>query len=144
MTSRISKLVLAAALAASFPALAAAHDDDRDCDHDRDDRPVVVTAPVYAPPPAAAYPAPPAYGDGWREDGWRGGFWRGGGWRAGWRERALSAIHADLAALDAQRAEFYEHNGWRPGLVRRYDRWYFARRAELERRELELEGVAWR
>lgn len=159
MTSRISKLVLAAALAGAAPSLAAAHDHDRDCDHDRDDRPVVVTAPVYAPPPAWApppetYPAPPAYRDGWRGDRWgdRDGAWHGdrwgdrdGTWRdGGWRVRALAAVRADLAALDARRAEFHERNAWRPGMTRRFDRWYFARRAELERRELELERVAWR
>jgi hypothetical protein len=137
MTSRISKLAVAAVLAGSIPALAAACDRD---DHDRDGRPVVV-APVYTPmPPAYAPPAqlpapPPAYREGWRERR---------GHELGWRERELSSVRADLAALEAQRAEFHEHNAWRPGKLRRYDRWYFERRAELERREHELERIAWR
>jgi hypothetical protein len=140
MTSRVSKLVLTAVLAGSIPALAAAS--DRDCDHDRDGRPVV-TAPVYTPPPPAwapppaqypAPPAPPAWQD-WRERRAH---------EAGWRHRELASVHAELRALDAERAEFHARNAWRPGQLRRFDRWYFERRAQLERREHELERVAWR
>jgi hypothetical protein len=137
--TRVPKLVLAAVLAGSIPALAAAreHEHDRTCEHERELRPVVVT-PIFAPPPPAYAPAPPApprFREGWREPG------RGDG---GWRHRELEAVHARLARLDAERAEFHASNAWRPGKLRRYDRWYFERRAELERRERELERVAWR
>jgi aminoglycoside phosphotransferase (APT) family kinase protein len=141
MTSRVSKLALVAVLAGSVPALAAAN--DRGCDGDHDGRPVpvVVTAPVYTPPPPAyappgRYPAPPP--------AWREGFRDRRGHELGWRERELAAIRADLARLDAERADFRAHNAWRPGKLRRYDRWYFERRAELERREHELARFAWR
>jgi hypothetical protein len=134
MTSRASKLVLAVLLAGSVPGLAAAsdHEHDRRCDHDQ-----VVVTPVVTPPPvyAPAPPAPPRLREEWREPGWRDG---------GWRHRALESVHAQLAQLEADRAEFHAQNAWRPGKLRRYDRWYFERRAELERRERELERVAWR
>jgi hypothetical protein len=124
MTSRVSKLVLAAVLAGSLPALAAAHDrDGRQPD------------PVYtpAPPPAYAPPAPEP----------RRGEWHA--YRANeLRARELAEVRADLARLDAERADFHAHNAYRPGLLRRYDRRYFERRAELEAREHRLERVAWR
>jgi hypothetical protein len=153
MTSRASKLTLAAVLlAGAVPALAAA----RDCDHASAPPPPVVSAPVYTPPavpeppPAYApawveYPSPPAYGDGWRDRRWHEGGWRERGWREGaWRERELASIRADLAQLDAERAEFHAHNAWRPWVLRRYDRHYFERRAQLEHREHELMRFAWR
>jgi hypothetical protein len=128
MTSRISKLAVAAALAAALPALAAAHDRDG---YDRDGR---APAPVYtpAPPPAQAPPAPVYRGE-WRQ-------YRGNELRA----RELAEVRGELARLDAARADFHARNAYRPGLLRRYDRDYFARRAELERREHRLERIAWR
>jgi hypothetical protein len=134
MTNPISKLVLAAALASSIPAAASANDRDRDCDHDRAP-PVAAYGRVAYPaaPPAAylAYPEPPRPAPRqWRE--------------ARWRERELAEVSAQLRALDAERDRFYAENGWRPGRVRRYERWYAARRAELERRWYELQTVAWR
>jgi hypothetical protein len=129
MTSRFSKLFVAAVLASSVPAAALAHDDD--CDHgdrDRDHRPVVFVppAPVYAP--VNGYPAPYAvYG---RE--------------GGWRERRVHELRAELRELDARRAEAYERFGGNPWRLRRFDRWYAFRRAEIERRLNELAYVAWR
>lgn len=128
MTSRISKLVAAAVLAGSLPAAALAHDGDHD--RDRDARPVVVA-------PAPWYPAPAP-----RED-WRAHV-RDGRREAAWRERELASCRAELGTLDAARADFHARNAWRPGQLRRYDRGYWARRAELERRMSELERVAWR
>ncbi len=143
MTSRASKLVLAAVLISSVPALAAANDRDRDCDHDRPVRPVVVVPPVHAPPPGYT-PAPPALRIGWR--GWQDG--RGWqhrrGYGGGWRHRELEQVRAELATLDAQRAWFHAQNAWRPGKLRKYDRAYLERREQLERREHELTRVAWR
>lgn len=139
MTTRTSKLVLAAVLISSVPALAAANDrgPDRDCDHDR---PVVVTVPVHAPLPPVYAPAPPAPP---ARPGWQG--WQDrGGHEGGWRHRELEQVRAELATLDAQRAEFHAQNAWRPGKLRRFDRWYFERRAQLEHREHELLRVAWR
>lgn len=129
MTSRASKLVLAAVLASSLPAAAAA----RDCDHDGD-RP-----PAYAAPPA--YPAPPAPApDRWDDAGWRDGSSRHG-W---WRERELMQVRAALLALDEQRAEYHARFAWHPRKLRKFERWYAVRRAELERRWYELQYVAWR
>ncbi len=51
---------------------------------------------------------------------------------------------AQLRALDAERDRFYAENAWRPGRLRRYERWYAVRRGELERRLEELQPVAWR
>jgi hypothetical protein len=119
MTSRIPKLILVAALAASLPAAAAA--DDR-CDHRAGPG-----GPAAAP---YAYPADP----GPRR------------WREGeWRDRQLHRIDAELRALDAERAELHARWAGRPGRLRRYDRWYAERRAELEHRRAELLGrLAWR
>ena len=114
-----SKLLLAAALAASLPAAAAA----RDCDHG-------VPAPEAWAPPAAypVRPPPPAYR--WRE--------------ARWREREVLALRAELRALDAERARFYALPGVRRGQARRFERYYAERRAELERRWSDLQVVAMR
>lgn len=131
MTSRTSKLVFAAVLASSLPAAALA----RDCDHDHDrDRP-----PVYAPQPA--YPTPPAPAP----DRWQDGTWRDGSRRHGsWRERELMQVRAELRALDEQRAELHARFAWNPRKLRKLERWYAVRRAELERRWHELQYVAWR
>ncbi len=130
MTSRASKLVLAAVLASSLPAAALAGD----CDHDHErDRP-----PVYAPPPQ--YPVPPAPAPGRWDATWRDGSWRHGSWR----ERELMQVQAELRALDAQRAELHARFAWNPRKLRKFDRWYGVRRAELERRWYELQYVAWR
>lgn len=129
MTSRISKLAVAAVLAASTPALAAAG--DRDCDHGRP-VPVVVTAPVHAAPPAYVPAPPPAWRDHRGPD-------------RSWRARELAAVRSELARLDAERADFHARHAYRPGKLRKYDRWYFERRAALERREHELLArYAWR
>ncbi|HEX9401110.1 MAG TPA: hypothetical protein VF912_13450 [Anaeromyxobacter sp.] len=118
MTSRISKLVLAAVLTSTIPAVATAHDGDHDrCDqlerYDRGDRREDRVQPVP-----------------WRE--------------AAWRERELREVRAELQALDTQRAEVHARFARKPGKVRHYDRWYAERRAELERRWSELQRVAWR
>jgi hypothetical protein len=129
MTSRISKLAVAAVLAASVPAAALAHD----CDGDHDGaRPPVAWAPaapqpVYAPAPAYPIAAPSPY---WRE--------------GGWRERRIHELRAELRALDARRADEYARLGANPWRLHRFDRWYAFRRAELERRLSELAYVAWR
>lgn len=138
MTSRVSKLVLAAVLAGSVPTLATASErgPGRDCDHDAAGRPVVVMPPVYAPSPVRhpAPPAPPAW-ETWRERRWQ---------EAGWRQRELAEVRAELRTLESRRAEFHARNAWRPGKLHRYDRWYLERRAQLEQRERELLRVAWR
>lgn len=121
--SRTSKLFLAAVLALSPPALAAAreHEHDRDCGH---------PAPgAWAPPPS--YPTPaPAPDHRWRE--------------GAWRARELAAVQAELRALDERRAAVHARHGWSRRKVWRFERWYAARRAELERRWYELQAVAWR
>lgn len=130
MTNRIQKLALAAVLLSSIPLAASA----RDCDHDGGGAgwSGPVAGPVSPAPPASAHPAyagTPARHD-WRE--------------ARWRERERAEVAAQLRALDAERDRFYAASGWRPGRVRRFERYYAARRAELERRWYELQPVAWR
>jgi len=115
---RASKLALAAALAASLPAAAAA----RDCDHG-------TPAPLAWAPPAA-YPVRPPPPPAWRE--------------ARWREREVAALRAELRALDAERARFYAQPGLRRGQARRFERYYAERRAQLERRWGDLRRVALR
>jgi hypothetical protein len=117
MTSRVSKLVLAAVLAASIPAVAAA----RDCDHHG--APAAHGGPAHHPAPAP--------GARWRE--------------ASWRDRELLHVRAELRALERERAEYHARHAGHPGKLRKYDRAHAARRAELERRWHELRPmVAWR
>jgi aminoglycoside phosphotransferase (APT) family kinase protein len=88
-------------------------------------------------PPPAAYPGSSDRARDPRE--WRA--WRE---RREHRERERAEVSAQLRALDAQRDRFYAENRFRPGELRRYDRRYDRRRAELERRLDELRPVAWR
>ena len=58
---------------------------------------------------------------------------------AGWhhvseRERELREIRRELRALEDERADFYARYAGRPGKIRKFERWYAARRAELETR----------
>lgn len=117
MTSRVSKLVLAAAIAASLPAAASA----RDCDHGPTGAPVTVPAPAHPdrPPPYRAH-------------------------ARSWRERELAQVRAELRALDQERAAFHARFAHNPRKLRRYDRSYLERRAALEHRWQELQVVAWR
>jgi hypothetical protein len=120
---RLSKLALAAVLAASLPAAAAA----RDCDHGHgDDYPPA----DWAPP--AAYPLPPPQPAArpWRE--------------VRWRERQLAALRAERRALEEERADFYARPGVRRGQARRFERYYAERLADLERRWHALRLVAMR
>lgn len=121
MTNRVPRLVLAAVLASSFPVAASA---GGSCDrpHAPPAWPSTAAYPVRPPPPAPAHH--------WRE--------------ARWRERELAEIRARLGALDAERARFHARYGHRPGKVRKFERWYAMRRAELERRWWELQPLAWR
>jgi hypothetical protein len=125
----VTKLTLAALLAGAVPAAAHAHDWDHDA------RPIAVQPAPWqpAPPPPAIAPLGEDRGFGHRE-------WRGGGWRA----RELARIDAELRALDAERADFHARFAFRPGALRRFDRGYFVRRAEIEHRRGELVRVAWR
>jgi hypothetical protein len=113
MTSRVSKLVLTAVLAASLPAAAAASD----CDHL--DRRTHGSGPaLHRPAPA---PAPR------------------------WRDAELQRVRAELRALERERAQFHAKHARHPGKLRKYDRAYAERRAELERRWQALRPmVAWR
>ena len=139
MNRRIQKLVLAAVLASSVPAAALARDCDHDRDDDRDDRPPAAYVPPYEAPVAApVYPAYPAYAPGYGAPApaqWR---------EARWRERELWQLRLEFRALDDERARFYAENAYRPGKVRRFERYYAARHAELERRWNALQAVAWR
>jgi hypothetical protein len=153
MTSRASKIVAAAVLASSIPAIGLACDHERG-DRDGDRRPPTYYAPPaeypapptsYAPPaeypasptyyaPPAEYPAPPAP---YRlRDG-------------SWREREIAQVTAEIRELDARRAEARARLGWNRSprkmwMMWRFERWYAARHAELERRLYELQYVAWR
>jgi hypothetical protein len=137
MTNRVSKLILAAVLASSLPAAASADGRDRDGVPPAAWPPATAAYPAHAAPPQppGAYPAYPACPDRPAPRPWR---------EARWRERELAEVRAQLRALDAERDRFYAESGWRPGRVRKFERWYAARRAELERRWYELQPVAWR
>jgi hypothetical protein len=50
------------------------------------------------------------------------------------RERELREIHRELRALEDARADFYARYAGRPGKVRKFERWYGERRAQLEAR----------
>lgn len=68
---------------------------------------------------------------------------------AGWhrdsaRDRELNEIRRELRALEDQRADFYARYAGRPGKVRKFERWYAERRAELEARRDSLRYYAWR
>jgi hypothetical protein len=116
MTPCISKLVLAAVLASTLPAAAIANDCGHDVRVDRHERSSAV--PAHGPAPR------------WRE--------------AAWRDRELRELRAELQSLDAQRTYYHARYFRNPGKLRRYDRWYADRRAELERRWHELERFAMR
>jgi hypothetical protein len=114
MTSRISKLVLAAAIAATLPAAASADD----CYRER---------PASWPAPARPTTPPPHRA---RE--------------AAARERELQQLRAALRALDAERAAYHARHARQPRKLRRYDAGWTERRAELERRFWQLQRVALR
>lgn len=116
---RASKLFLAAVALAALPAAALA----RDCDHD-DHRPASWAQPAPRPAPHA----PPRAT--WHD--------------ARWRERELAALRAEFRALDDERARFLARYGHRPGKVRKFEREYAFRRAELEHRWDALQAVAYR
>ena len=156
-----SALTLTAGLALALVSLPARADDDhggrrgqeqdRDGQRDRDGRqdhdrampapqpppvyrapPVVYRAPpvVHAPPvvvyaPRAVYPAPaaPIYQP-----------IRPAHWNGGWQSRELQR---EYRQLEEAREQFYA--GWRGNPVRRdrFEAWYGARRAELDRRRSE-------
>jgi hypothetical protein len=114
--NRASKLAVAAAIAASIPLAASAGD--------------VVHRPVPAPAPVASTariarpvrpPTPPT-----------------------WHALELAKLRAEFRALDAERTRFYAQPGVRRGQARKFEEYYAARRAELERRWEKLQYVAMR
>lgn len=123
MKKIVSKLALAAALAAAVPAAARAEPCD---DHDR-----------RAPAPAVYVPAQTVYTPA--------GQWRGHDRprHDGWRAQEQARLRIEFARLDEARDRFYAVHH-RRGEVRRFERWYGERRAELERRWSEVSYYAWR
>ena len=61
---------------------------------------------------------------------------------AGWQHE--SARERELRALEDTRADFHARYAGRPGKVRKFERWYAERRAELEARRDALRYYAWR
>jgi hypothetical protein len=120
MTSQsLRKLALAVALAAALPSAALA----KPCDEDR------------LPLPR---PAPADWGRDVRHDQGRDSRYESP------REREAREIRRELRELEDTRADFYARYAGRPGKVRRFERWYAARRAELEARRDALRAYAWR
>jgi hypothetical protein len=111
MMNLISKLALAAALTAALPAAA------RPCDED-----VAAPAVIYPVPARAPVAYGREYGD--QYEGRR---------HVGWREQERARLRLEYARLDDARADFYARPGVRRGQVRRFERWYVAQRAELDR-----------
>lgn len=121
MTNLLSKLAIAATLTAAVPAVALASG----CEHDH--RAPVAVYPVPAAPPVV-------YG---------GVEVRFGGQRQrhlSWREQERARLRHEYARLDDARADFYARPGVRRGQVRRFERWYAAERAELDR---QWEALSW-
>jgi hypothetical protein len=126
MKTLASKLAFAAAVAALVPGLAKADDghDHRPAAHAGHPAPAAAVRPTYpAPAPARA----------WSE-----------GRGTTWRERELATLRAEIRALEARRAEFHARFGWNPRKVSKFERWYVAERAALDRRWQELAYYAWR
>jgi len=65
------------------------------------------------------------------------------GWDSARFER-VRALRSELRRLDDDRADFHARFAWRPRKLARYDAWYFAQRAELERALQRLSRYAWR
>jgi hypothetical protein len=56
-----------------------------------------------------------------------------------WRERERARLRVELASLDRQRDAF--RSRWRnPGKVHRFERWYAAQRADLQR---QWDALSW-
>lgn len=123
MTPLTRRLAVAALLVASLPVAALAdHAHDAGCAPRPPAPPAAYVPPVAYPPPVAA--------PRWRH--------------ATWRERELARVRQELRDLELRRADAVARVGWHPRRMARFDRWYVARRAELERRLWELQPVAWR
>jgi hypothetical protein len=60
------------------------------------------------------------------------------------RERELREIRRELRALEDERADFYARYAGRPGKIRKFERSYVSRRAQLEARRDALRYYAWR
>ncbi|MGC4001047.1 MAG: hypothetical protein QM767_27720 [Anaeromyxobacter sp.] len=131
------KLAAVAALAAlALPA--AAHP----CDDDRRPAPAPVVV-VQPPPPAGAWVAAnvsvrPEYRPDHRPDH------RPGFRHTAWREHQRNELRAEYARLEADRNAFHARWAFHPRKLVRYDRWYMAQRAELDRRWQSLNMTAWR
>lgn len=127
MTTLFSKLALAAALTATIPAAALASD----CQHDHG-RPVAAY-PVPAPAPAVygsvVFGVDHEYGRAVERRR-----------QASWREQERARLRLEYARLDEARADFYARPGVRRGQVRKFERWYAAERAELDR---EWSALSW-
>jgi hypothetical protein len=68
---------------------------------------------------------------------------------AGWhyaspREREVRELRRELRELEATREDFHARYAGRPGKIRKFERWYAERRAELVERLDELRYYAWR
>lgn len=129
----VSKLALAALVATTTPALASAKP-HCEADHDHASH-----GGAAAPVSDRGWDRERDHGrDGWRE---RDGRWH----RETWRERERAALRYEYARLDGERHAFHASRaGHHPRKVRRFERWYAAERAELDRRWAALDVYAWR
>jgi hypothetical protein len=136
----VSKLATAALVAVAVPAIS--HADGRDSRrHDRDVP--VVPAPVPPDPRDTIYPGVPGrFADhGFRPGDYRHDRrWEG---RQAWRIRELREVHQAMRALDLERSRFYALRHTRRE-VRRFERMYALRMAQLEQRRDALQAYAWR
>jgi len=146
----VSKLAVAALVTVAFPAISHADDRDSARRHDRDV--IVVPAPVPPDPRDTIYPGVPGrfadpglrpgdrdarYGE---RDRRHDGRWDG---RQAWRVRELREVHQAMRALDLERRRFYAYRHTRRE-VRRFERSYTLRLAQLEQRRDALQAYAWR
>lgn len=142
MKNPVARLALIAALAVPFLAPTVARADD--CDEHEHRRPSAVTypAPAYPAPPVYTAPVHPAPAPAAYDSGYGYGPGPGYAYRDGWRHREAARLRFELSRLERTRDDFYASGEWRPGKVRKFERWYATRRADLERRLDELRGYA--
>jgi hypothetical protein len=123
MNRAVRYVLTLSAAAAALAAAPARADHDRDCD--RHAAPAVVYPEYPVAPAPPAYQPAPEYGPAWSPIAWR-----------------FHELREEYRRLDWARDRFYSTWNGNPWRRDRFEAWYGARRAELDRRRFEL--ARWR